>query len=211
MRWRPSPSTDITFDTEVRAVYTTDDFDLPNQPKNDQSARELKYIAAVRRRIADDATLNLEASYSKLLLGRLLWTEFREIPFDTLQTTTGFASIRIGRRIMAETGLRALYRSDFERSLTVRYTVGSGTDERIEVITRPGRERLLQIGPTTELTFPMTNRSELRMSGWIQFQQVRFTLYGELPEEDAPAIRKAADVVERRTIPNLMMTLIWNL
>jgi hypothetical protein len=49
------------------------------------------------------------------------------------------------------------------------------------------------------------------MSGWIQFQQVRFTLYGELPEEDAPAIRKAADVVERRTIPNLMMTLIWNL
>ncbi|HUF08807.1 MAG TPA: hypothetical protein VMO47_05765 [Rhodothermales bacterium] len=211
MRWRPSPSTDITLDTEVRAVYTTDDFDLPNQPKNDQSARELKYIAAARRRIAADATLNLEASYSKLLLGRLLWSEFREIPFDTLQTTTGFASIRMGRRIIAETGLRALYRSDFERSLTVRYIVGSGVDQRTEIITRPGRERLLQFGPTTELTFPMTNRSQLRMSGWIQFQQVRFTLYGELPEEDAPAIRRAAAVVERRTIPNLVMTLIWNL
>jgi len=79
------------------------------------------------------------------------------------------------------------------------------------VITRPGRERLLQIGPTADLSFPMTNRSELRMSGWIQFQRVKFTLYGELPEEDAAAIRKAADVVEHRTIPNLVMTLRWNL
>jgi hypothetical protein len=57
----------------------------------------------------------------------------------------------------------------------------------------------------------MSNRSELRVSGWIQFQQVRFTLYGDIPEEDAASIRRAADVVERRTIPNLLMTLVWNL
>lgn len=211
MRWRPSSSTDVRLETEVRAVYTTDDFDLPNQPKNDQSARELKYVGSINQRIAPDARLRLEGSFSQLLLGRLLWKNFREIPFDTLKTTTGTATIQIGRAVVAETGVRALHRSDFERSLTVRYTTGTGSETRMEVITRPGRERLLQIGPTAELSFPMTNRSELHLRGWIQFQRVKFTLYGELPEEDAAAIRRAAKVVERRTIPNLTMTLLWNL
>lgn len=211
MRWRPSASTDLRLETEVRAVYTTDDFDLPNQPKNDQSARELKYLGSIDQRIAPDAKLRLEASFSELLLGRLLWKDFREIPFDTLKTTTGSASIQIGSRIIAEAGIRGLHRSDFERSLTVRYTTGSGEQTRTEVITRPGNERLLQIGPTAELSFPMTNRSELRLAGWIQFQRVKFTLYGDLPEADAAAIRRAAEVVEHRTIPNLIMTLRWNL
>jgi len=211
MRWRPSSSTSVTLETEVRAVYTTDDFDLPNQPKNDQSARELKYIGSIRQDIATDASLNLEASFSELLLGRLLWEDFKEIPFDTLKTTTGSFSIRVGSRLVGEAGIRALYRSDFERSLTLRYIVIDENGQRSETITRPGRERLLQFGPTTEISFPMTNRSELRLAGWIQFQQIRYTLYGEIPDEDGAAIRRAAERIERRTIPNLMMTLVWNL
>lgn len=211
MRWHPSRSTDLRIETEVRAVYTTDDFDLPNEPKNDQSARELKYLGALSQHVGEDAIVLLEATYSKLLLGRLLWEDFREIPFDTLQTTTGYVALRVGSSLVAETGVRVLHRSDFERSLTLRYAVGSGADSRTEIITRPGRERLIQIGPTADVAMPMTNRSELRLSGWVQFQQVRYTLYGELPEEDVVEIRRAADRVERRTIPNLTITLSWNL
>lgn len=211
MRWQPNESTDVELRTEVRAVYTTDDFSFPGQPRNDQSAREMKYRGSIRHQLAAGSVLTFDASHSRLLLGRFLREDFAEIPFDTVTTTSGWVRFEVGHRWRAEVGVRAFLRTDFERSLTVRYQPGDADDGLLDVITRPGRERLLQIGPTGAFSMPMTSGSEIRMTGWVQFQEVRLTLYGDLPPDDEEIIREAARNAERRAIPNLMISVLWNL
>jgi len=210
MRWRPGKKTDLRFHTEVRAVYTTDDFEFPDQPKNDQSAREMRYSGTLSQQLGSNAELLIDGSYSYLVLGRLLWQDFAEIPFDTLSTTSGWIRLAMGSRWRAELGVRAFYRSEYERSLTVRY-VPAGLEGIIETVTRPGRERLIQIGPTGTLTVPLSDGSEVRFAGWVQFQQVRLTLYGDLPPDNEEAIKRAVSEAEIRTIPNLAISLLWNL
>ncbi|MFC2085754.1 hypothetical protein ACFLRO_00925, partial [Bacteroidota bacterium] len=210
MRWRPDSRTDLQLHTEVRAVYTTDDFSFAGEPRNDQSAREMKYSGSFYRQIGMGVDFLLDASHSQLMLGRLLWEDFEEVPFDSIATTTGWARLEVGRKWRAEVGLRAFYRSEFDRSLAVRF-VPDGSEGITETITRPGRKRLLQIGPTGSISFPLSRESQLRMSGWVQFQEVRITLYGDLPPGDEEAIVAAGLRAERRTIPNLTISVIWNL
>jgi hypothetical protein len=210
MKWQPGESTEVRLQSEVRAVYTTDDFSFPNQPRNDQSARELKYAGSVSHHLGEGFELLADASFSRLMLGRLLWEDFEEVPFDTVETTTGWARMQAGSRWTTEIGLRVFFRNEYERSLSVRYSI-PGSDGTTEIITRPGRKRLLQIGPTAALMMPLSKESELRMTGWIQFQETRLTLYGDLPPDDAEAIVEAGRTAERRTIPNLMISVLWNL
>jgi len=49
------------------------------------------------------------------------------------------------------------------------------------------------------------------MAGWVQFQQTRLTLYGDLPADDAETIIEAGLAAERRMIPNLSISVLWNL
>ena len=210
MRWRPGPKTDLRLQSEVRATYTVDDFTFPDQPKNDQSARELKYAASLNQQVATGTRLLLDAGYSQLMLGRLLWEDFDELPFDTVSTTSGWARLELDGRWRTEIGVRAFYRTEYERSVSVRYTPPD-TEGTTKVVSRPGRKRLLQIGPTAAFSFRMSNNSEIRMAGWVQFQQTRLELYGDLPEDDEAAIIEAGRTAERRTIPNLSITVLWNL
>ncbi|MFV1979836.1 MAG: hypothetical protein ACC655_01670 [Rhodothermia bacterium] len=210
MRWRPDDQTDFRLRAEVRAVYTTDDFDFADQPKNDQSARELKYSGSLSRKLGSGAELLLDASYSQLMLGRLLWEDFEEVPFDSIGTRSAWARLEVGRRWRAEFGVRLFYRTEYERTLSVRFEP-PGADGTTEIISRPGRKRLLQIGPTGSFSLPLSKNSELRMAGWIQFQETRLTLYGDLPPDDAQAIIEAGLRAERRTIPNLTISVLWNL
>jgi hypothetical protein len=206
MQWTPGHKTDLRFNTEVRAVYTVDDFSIEGRPRNDQSARELKYGGQLEQQLTPTIAFRGDGSYSKLYLGRLLWDRFAEAPFDTLTTTTGWVRLVVGTDMTAEIGMRSFTRSDFERSLSIQVPVDQ---ERSEVITRPGRQRIWQFGPTAAVSWPMSRQSQLRLDGWIQIQHTRRKLYGQVPPATLDRIREAGSDVSRRMIPNLAVEVVW--
>jgi hypothetical protein len=218
VRWTPSERTRIQASSEVRATYTVDDFLLPGRRPTDQAAREMRYDLNLEQDLGRGRVLRADGSLSDLRLGRFLDNIFAEIPFDTLRTYSGWVRLRAGRRTTAEVGLRFLIRSDYNRATGVRYPrldeTGAGVvDERgnavRNTITRPGRERISQVGPTCALTWPMRRGTTLRIDGWFTFQRVRQRLYGGLPEPTAPLIRRAARDGTRTIIPNLSMRMEW--
>ncbi len=222
LTWTPGNRTRVRMTSEIRATYTIDDFVLAGRRASDQSARELRYQAEAEHRFSGGMAVFANGSLSDLQLGRLSWGEFSEIPFDTLRTYSGWVRFQVQapRGITADVGVRAFIRSDFERAATVRYEqVGedgavirnADGDPLTASITRPGRTVIEQIGPTSSVTWPMRDRSTLRIVGWLNVQHVRRRLYGQLPEESAERIQRAAFRGERKLIPNLSMVASWSL
>ncbi len=218
LRWTPSPRTRVSFTPEIRATYTVDDFVLPGRRPTDQSAREIRFATVIEQEIGRDVRLFASGSYADLRLGRLLWNDFAEIPFDTLRTYSGWVHVQAGRRLLADVGLRFFIRSDYDRAARVRYprVDEAGNELRDETgqvlltsITRPGRQWIEQIGPTTAITWTM-GASSVRLNGWFNVQHVRHRLYGALPEASADRIRRAARKGTRKLIPNLALTVKWN-
>ena len=205
--WRPSGDTEIRLASEVRATYTVDDFLLPGRRPTDQSARELRFEAALSRRIAGDIRILASGSYGDLHLGRLLWDSFAEIPFDTLRTYRAWVHLQAGSRIVADVGWRLFIRSDYYRAATISYIREDG---RAGTVSRPGRRLIDQSGPTTSVSW-MMGRSHLQVEGWVNMQRIRYRLFGELPEQRADAIREAARRGSRRLIPNITMSASWKL
>lgn len=219
IRWKPSPRTRIRVGTEVRATYTVDDFVLPGRRPSDQSAREIRYAAEVEHDLPSGPRLMATGSYSDLRLGRLLWGDFAEIPFDTLRTYSAWLHVQTGQRIIADVGLRIFIRTDFDRSTSVRYrrldAAGNVLrDENGQVLTgrisRPGRQWIEQIGPTASIMWSMNGASMVRLDGWLNVQHIRWQLYGDLPEASADEIIRAAERGTRKVIPNLLLTVVWN-
>lgn len=220
LEWRPGEATQLRLSTELRATYTVDDFVLPGRRPTDQSARELRYDGSLEQNLGGGLRLFVTGSYSALHLGRLLWNEFAEIPFDTLRTYGGWIRLQAGRRIVADVGLRFFIRSDYDRATTVRYprVDAAGAVMRDETgaalltsITRPGREWIEQIGPTCAVTWPMRNASTLRLDGWLNMQRIHQDLYGTLPDLAADRIREAGRRGTRKVIPNVALTVQWRL
>ncbi len=216
--WTPSPRTQMRLGSEVRATYTVDDFVLPGRRPSDQSAREMRYNLDAEHDFGSGVQVWATGSLSELRLGRFLSDRFAEIPFDTLRTYSGWVRLRTGHRLTAEIGLRFFIRSDFDRATTVRYARvdADGNPIRDEAgnpltatITRPGRERIEQTGPTFALEWPMRRRSTLRLDGWLTIQHVRQRLYGGLPEGLEDRIRRAGQRGVRTLIPNLSVTMLW--
>ena len=205
--WRPSADTDMRFASEVRATYTVDDFQLPGRRPTDQSARELRFEAELDQRLVGDLRILATASYADLHLGRLLWNSFAEIPFDTLRTYRAWVHVQSGRNVIADVGWRLFLRSDYDRAATVSYTREDG---RAATISRPGRRLIEQSGPTTTIVWAM-GRSHLKVDGWINMQRIRYRIFGALPESNAHQIRQAARTGSRRLIPNVMLSVLWNL
>ncbi len=219
VQWTSGRRSRVRLSSEVRATYTVDDFVLPGRRPTDQSARELRYDLDTEHDFGNGLRLRAEGSFSDLRLGRFLNDVFAEIPFDTLQTYSGWVRLEAGRRVTAEIGLRFFIRSDFDRATTVRYerVDAEGNVLRDEEgralltsIARPGRERIEQVGPTTALTWPMRNGSALRLEGWFTVQHERQRLYGGLPEGSGDRIRAAGRRGRRTLIPNLAVTMLWN-
>lgn len=219
VRWRPAPETRVDLSSEVRATYTVDDFTLAGRRPTDQAARELRYDLNVEHQFYEGLRARAEVRLSDLRLGRFLDEEFAEIPIDTLRTYGGWFRVQSGTRVAAEIGLRVFIRTDFDRSASVRYprTDDDGTtlvDEGGNVLTttisRPGRQRIAQIGPTCSLTWPMRG-GVLRFEGWYTVQRVSRRLYGDLPDGSADLIREAASRGEKTIIPNLSLSMRWAL
>ncbi|MBT8401070.1 MAG: hypothetical protein KJO98_11385, partial [Rhodothermia bacterium] len=216
--WKPSNKTRVRLTSEVRATYTVDDFVLPGRAPRDQSARELRYEADVEQDLPSTLRLTARATISDLRLGRFLDAAFAEIPFDTLVTTSTWLQLHSTGRLQASVGVRTFIRSDYNQSTAVRYTprandgsplLDSNGSPIVSTITRPGRERISQIGPTASLTWPLRRRTELIFEGWFVVQRITQELYGSLPEEQSETIRRAADRGRRTIIPNLTMTAVW--
>lgn len=220
LQWTPSEATRIRLGSELRATYTVDDFVLPGRRSNDQSARELRYDLDVEQDLIGDMRLMVDGSLSHLFLGRLLWNQFAEIPFDTLQTYSGWIRLQTGSRIKADIGVRFFIRSDFERATSVRYPLVDSEgmvvrdDEgnvRMGSIVRPGRVWIEQMGPTCSVFWPMNGNSAIRLDGWLNVQRIRKELYGNLPSNAEERIRDAARHFSRMIVPNVSLTVLWNL
>ncbi len=204
--FQPTPKTRIRLASEVRATFTVDDFLLPGRRPTDQSARELSYDLDASHDVGDDVRVMLTANWSDLQLGRFLDDVFAEIPFDTLRTFSGWLRLETGRNVRAEIGVRWFVRSDFERATTIRFTsVLSGEED---TVSRSGRTRIDQVGPTMAITWPMRQGSFLRLDGWATVQRVSTRLYGELPDTDAKTIRRAARRGQSTLIPNLSVSMV---
>ena len=207
VNWRPGPNTRIRLASEVRATYTVDDFVLAGRRPTDQAAREMRYEVDAEHRVADAMRVLVTASLSDLQLGRFLDNVFAEIPFDTLRTVSAWGRIQTGRTVQAEVGMRVFIRTDFDRAASVRYTPPYSDEEVL--ISRMGRQRIDQIGPTMAIVWPMRRDAYLRVDGWATFQQISHRLYGDLPEGREEAIRDAANRGRRTMIPNLALTMRW--
>lgn len=220
VQWSPSERTKVRLSTEVRATYTVDDFLLPGRRPKDQSARELRYDLEAEHDVGGGLRLLGEGSVSNLHLGRLLWDQFAEIPFDTLRTYSAWLRVQAGRTIVADVGVRIFVRTDFDRATSVRYPRRDAAGALLRddagqavtaTISRPGRTWIEQIGPTCAISWPMGNGSTLRLDGWLNVQHVRRRLYGGLPEATAADIRRAGQDGTRQVIPNVALTVLWNL
>lgn len=200
--WTPAPGTRVQFTTEIRATYTEDDVVLPGRAARNQSARELRYRLEGERALPG-FQLRASASSSTLLLGQLLPDRFAEVPQDTLRTFGGWLRVQTRGRVRAEVGLRAFVRTDYSRSLSVRYP---RPDAAPGIVARPGRTTIRQVGPTTSLQWPLrTFGATLELEGWYVWQHVSNRLYGALPESDADAIREEARRGSRTVLPNLRL------
>jgi hypothetical protein len=89
----------------------------------------------------------------------------------------------------------------------VRYE--SPVDGAVGVVTRPGREWIVQFGPTSGISARVGNASEIAFQGWLNVQRVYHHLYGALPETDEDAIRERARTGSRMVIPNLALRVRW--
>ena len=218
--WTPSPSTYARVRSEVRATYTVDDFILEGRRATDQSARELQYEAELEQKLTRKYSVIINAGSSDLHLGRFLRDSFAEIPFDTLRTYSGWVRLRSSGNVQGEIGVRLFVRTDFERASTVRYRrLDENGDIELDetgtpifsTITRTGRRWIEQMGPTCALIWRMDKSSELRLDGWLNIQHIRQRLYGDLPEDLAEHIRSEARKGTTNIIPNLSVSVRWNL
>ncbi len=220
--WTPGDRTRLRMGTEIRATYTVHDFTLPDRRAIDQSARELRYELDGEHRFRSGPALYADGSFSDLRLGSLLWDRFAEIPFDTLRTWSARLRLQVRTRkgVTASIGARLFIRSDFDRAATVRYDIRNEDGTRqldaagkpvTASIVRPGRTIIEQAGPVCSISWPMPNRSVLRLNGWLNVQNIRRRLYGALPEARADHIRQAAWSGDRKIIPNISMAASWRL
>ncbi len=211
VEWRKDIDSFFRFNTEVRATYTVDDFLIEGRPKNDQSARELKYSLSLSRPLGEELIVKADLSTSDLILGRLRWEEFAEIPFDTLNISSAWIRLKTGKALVGELGWRVLVRSDYDRNASVRY---SPIDDNGDVILDDqgdvlsvlfsgiGRRQITQFGPTASLSWEMPTGSRLFFDGWIQRQKISERLYAPFPSGQEEAIQNAGKKGTTRYVPN---------
>lgn len=209
VRWTPSDATRMQLLSEIRATYTVDDFQLSGRRPSDQAAREMRFDLELEQSLGDGIRVIGQAGYNDLRLGRLLWRDFAEIPFDTLRTYTGWLRIQGGRLLVAEVGARAYVRTSYARGVLLRYD--SPVDGTPAVVNRPGREWIAQVGPTSSIRAYVGERSEISFTGWLNVQRVFHQLYGALPEDDAATIRRRARKGTQLVVPNLTLQVRWHL
>ncbi len=198
-------ATRLRLTSEVRATYTRDRFRLPAREPADASAREWRTEADATHRIAPDLRLDVLLTASDLRLGRLAVDRFAEVPTDTIRTLGLRALLVRGTRSRVGFGVRLFERSDYDRSLTVRY-VRDGAEG---TFTRAGRSRLRQLGPLALVVVPVHAQSSVQLEGWVARQHTWIAYDGALPEAVAAPVRAAARTGTARMRPQVTLRADW--
>ena len=161
----------------------------------------MRLESELEHRLFSDTDLKLSVNYSDLRLGRLKWDTFTEIPFDTLRTYSAWLRVQSGHRLRGEIGWRMFLRSDYDRATRIQYELPSDQSGGIRgSITRPGKRWVIQSGPSGAIYWTRA-QTTLRLDAWANWQQLRYKLYGQLPEANAMVIRRTARKGTRRLIP----------
>lgn len=202
--WTPNPRWRIWQNLAVRANYTVYDFNLPGQTVFDQSAREWSFKSTIEHDLPDRFIVRAEIQRAELHIGRLIWSDFREAPLDTLITydihLQGGRQYRNGR-IMA--GFRVFVKRDFQP------LAQASAEELVDgaAITRtfrgPGNLNTIQWGPTFDVNFPMVFEHQLIIRGWYQIQNLRQQIYTSVPEDQQSVYERAIRNFPSRSFPNL--------
>lgn len=203
LTWTPLPTLTWRNAFLIRANYTVEDFEIAGRPKNDQSSREMGFHSTLDWTFLPDWSIRADVRRNELRIGRLLWPDFREIPLDTLVTIDADAALRheVGQGVVAA-GARLFHKTDFILRAQNRIEVDGVPFTRIG----PGLQTTLQWGPTVHVEWPLPGGHLVRIHGWMQWQSTRTRLYVAYPDEQAAAFRRAERRAERRTYPNLDMT-----
>jgi len=201
--WSPTPAVQWRTAFLIRANYTVEDFELAGRVKNDQASRELGLRSTLDWAFMPGWSIQADARRNELRIGRLLWSEFREIPLDTLVTIDAEAALRhqIGQGIWSA-GIRIFHKSDFILRAQNTIEVDGAPLSRIG----PGLQTTLQWGPTVAIDWPMPGGHQILLSGWMQWQETRTRLYVTYPTAHEAAFRRAEQRPERRAYPNVDMT-----
>lgn len=207
LTWTPSAATRLSLQSAVRAVYTVDDFVLAGRQRQDQAARELSYRLHAEQALSSQLRARFEGTYSELRLGRLLWHQFAEIPFDTLRTYTGWLQLEAQTASLhSRVGFRFFLRRDYMPRLLVAYTNPDGVSATVN---RPGQLWIVQLGPTCGVHWQRGRSLTFSLEGWLMLQRIYRRLYGFLPEASANSIRKVAWNGPRTRLPTLTFSLTW--
>jgi hypothetical protein len=188
----------------VRANYTVEDFELPNRPKNDQSAREFIANNSTSWTFAPGWNIQTDLSRSELRIGKLFWNTFQETPIDTIITwdVRTMLSRQYGN-IIVSTGIRYFHKFDFLQQASLSVDVQeNGALTRVTRIST-GNRTTAQWGPSVVIRLPLSSRNEVYINGWYQMQSTRQRLYIQYPENYRDAFLRAERRVEKRSFPNL--------
>lgn len=201
--WTPTSNMTWTNRYLIRANYTVEDFELEGRPKTDQSSRELVADSELDWRFLPGWAVNGRVSRGELRIGRLLWKEFREVPLDTLVTIDAQGGLRhdVGPGTLT-VGLRVFHKTDFVLRAVNTISVEGQDFTRIG----PGIQTTRQWGPTVSVSWPIADRHLILINGWMQWQQTWTRLYVTYPAQQAAAFRRAERNPDRRSYPNLDMT-----
>lgn len=205
--WQPSPTFQMNNRYTVRANYTVEDFELPNRPKNDQSAREFIATNNISWTFAPGWNFQTDLSRSELRIGRLIWNTFQETPIDTIITWDVYAAVsRHFGDVIVTTGVRYFHKFDFLQQASQSVDVlENGSQNRVTRIAT-GNQTTSQWGPSVMIRLPLSSRNEVFINGWYQMQATRQRLYIEYPEIYRDAFLSAERRAQRRAYPNLEIT-----
>lgn len=204
LTWQPTPTFLMTNRFTVRANYTVEDFELPNRPKNDQSAREFIANNSTSWTFAPGWNIQTDLSRSELRIGKLFWNTFQETPIDTIITwdVRTMLSRQYGN-IIVSTGIRYFHKFDFLQQASLSVDVQeNGALTRVTRIST-GNRTTAQWGPSVVIRLPLSSRNEVYINGWYQMQSTRQRLYIQYPENYRDAFLRAERRVEKRSFPNL--------
>lgn len=212
IRWQPHQRIELRNSFLVRANYTVEDYQLEERPKNDQSSREYAIQSEIDINIANDWLLEVSGSRSELRIGRLHWDSFQETPTDTLITyDVETMIVWQTRRHRIGVGGRFYMRRDYLPQATITTEMTNEEGQEVPVSrAAPGLQITRQLGPSIDINLRFLSGNRLVISGWLQRQKTRRSLYTTYPEEMAEAFQREERQSRKSIYPNVEIRAIFD-
>ncbi|MDI6401615.1 hypothetical protein QLX67_06385 [Balneolaceae bacterium ANBcel3] len=212
IQWQPHDRIRWNHSFLARANYTVEDYQIEGRPKNDQSSREYAVRSDITLKVAEEWSVEANASRSELRIGRLYWDSFQETPTDTLVTydVTAMVHFLPGNHRIGIGG-RLFFRRDYLPQGTVTAEVpGEGGFPVPMSRVAPGVRYSRQLGPAVDVDLRFSSGNRLIIRGWVQRQQTWRNLYISYEEDVRPYFQENERQRTRRLYPNLEVRAVFN-